>query len=413
MIQKLPWQKKLLTTILFVIFLVLLTFGNYNFAINQPGGTDFLFRWKPTQLILLEGFDSPYDPDALKQVRTLFRGENINENEEIGGRFLYPYYVMAILAPFALIQDYSVARALWMTFIEVAHISILLLTFVILNYKQKKSTFFLLILFSLTCSYFVQGLIDGNPASIVALFITLSIFFASKQKDGLAGIFLALSTMKPQLAFLFFILMWLWAFSNRRWKIIISSSISLGALIGGSFLLLPSWFEEFLKGIFLYPSVSNPNTPKKLIQVWFPIAAQWIAPIISLASVIILAWAWRGTWKKRFAYFFWASCLTFAILPLTGLVTAKSAFISMLPAFILLIATISDHWRKTVLLNLLILIVLVLSWTFFALSATLDNYYISFIDQLITPVILVFFLIKYKEEMIARVSQGQIEKETI
>ncbi|MCD4752729.1 MAG: DUF2029 domain-containing protein [Anaerolineaceae bacterium] len=413
MIRKLPWQQTLLVTILFIAFLILLTIGNYNFAVSQPGGTDFLFRWKPTQLVLLEGFNSPYDPEALQQVMILHYGENEGFDQKWPDIFLYPYYVMIIFAPFALIKEYLVARALWMTLIEVTHISILLLSFVILNYKPKKSTFFLLILFSLACSYFVQGLIDGNPAAIITLFIALSMYFASTQKDELAGVFLALSTMKPQLTLLFFILMWLWSFSNRRWKTITSSSITLGVLMGGSFLLLPSWFKEFLNGILLYSAITPPITPNTLIQVWFPAAAQWIAPIISLACILIIAWAWKSVWKKNFAHFFWAACLTFTILPLTGVVTAKSNFIAMLPAFILLIVTLSDNWENDTFLNLLIFIVLVLSWTFFTLSINLDNFHISFIDQVTTPVILVFFLIKYKAEMIARITQGSKEKGTI
>ena len=140
--QKLPWQQILLITILFFAFLFLLTYGNYNFAVSQPGGTDFLFRWKPTQLVLLEGFNSPYDPEILQQVMILHHGENANLNEEWPDFFSYPYYVMIIFTPFALIKDYTIARALWMTFIETVHITILLLSLIVLNYKPKKRLFF-------------------------------------------------------------------------------------------------------------------------------------------------------------------------------------------------------------------------------------------------------------------------------
>lgn len=284
-------KQVILSAIIICFTLSLLVFANLQFARQEPGGTDFLYRWMPTRLILLEGYQNPYSPEVEYRVELIHFG-HAHQGNETPGIFAYPYYIIPLLIPFSLINDFNLARALWMTMLEIVQMSLVILTLRLFKINLSKSILIFLLLFSLFCSYFLQPLIDGNPSPVVALCALLCLIFISKEKDWLAGIFLVLSTIKPQLALLFFVLIWLWAFSQKRWKIILGSLFSLILLMGVSFAIQPSWFNEFLNDVLLYPNIASPHSPRTIMDAWFPEASKWVSLGLSVVIVAILGREW-------------------------------------------------------------------------------------------------------------------------
>ena len=376
---------------LFIIIAGVLFIGNYRFVQAAPGGTDFLYRWLPTRLVLLNEYDNPYSPEVEYQVELVHHG-HAHEGDETPGIFAYPYYTMGVFLPFAFIGDFSIARSVWMTFMELAHLGIAFLSLRIINFTPTKFLGFALVLFSLLTADFAQALVDGNPSSLAAFFVILALFFISNERDVLAGIFLAFSTIKPQLVILFFPFVWIWAFSVKRLKIIYASGATLFVLLSVSFLMQPNWILEFYKDLTTYVDVAKPSTPRAILSFWMPVPiANIISIILSIVSIYIVFQVVRSSFGKDFSEFFWASSLIFVLMPLTGITSAKSNYIAMLPAIVLFLWVWSVHIKlKEIWLAFFLILWMFLSWLFFFAGRnwTVEGTLIYFVDFYPLPLFL-------------------------
>jgi len=393
-------QKKNLfsISITVLLFIGLLVYGNYQLALTQPGGTDFLYRWLPTRLVLFDGYDNPYSPEVEYQVELVHHGHAHTE-DETPGIFAYPYYIMGIIFPFAFIGKFALARATFMTLLELANILIVLVTLKILKLQPANWMIAALLLFSLFSSDFSQGLIDGNPASLAALFAFLSLYALLRKSDSAAGILLALSTIKPQLVVLFVILVILWAFFQKRYKIIFSSAITMAVLLGGSFVMQPSWLAEFIKDITTYPGVASPSTPLAILSFWMnPETARAIAVLSTILSILILFGVWVQSFKNGFTGLLWAACITFTLMPFTGITSAKSNFIAMLPGIILLLDAGIDWFKaKSLMPGIFLLLWILFSWVYFLAGRnwTVNGTLIYFVDFYPMPLLLLVLYSTY------------------
>ena len=112
--------------LLSIVFLVLLTIANYQYARNNPGGTDFLVHWLGTRAYFTEGI-SPYSDQVAVQIQNMVYGRTALPGEhEL--RVAYPFYSVILFFPLALIQDFTVARAVWMTILEIGLIALTLVS---------------------------------------------------------------------------------------------------------------------------------------------------------------------------------------------------------------------------------------------------------------------------------------------
>ena len=109
----------LITFILAAVALVSgMVWGNVIFTRNNPIDKDFFVPWLTARTFLEYG-DSPYSEPSYQRTQILFYGRLAADNEDplllwvsLPGELFY--------IPFALIRDYELARALWMTLCEMA-----------------------------------------------------------------------------------------------------------------------------------------------------------------------------------------------------------------------------------------------------------------------------------------------------
>jgi len=380
--------------ILLLSFFAILTVANYAFAKATGTGADFLIRWLPIRLLLFEGFENPYSPDVSLQIQNFMYGRPRVEGEMVG-LFAYPYYIIGFIFPFALIQDFDLALAFWMTFLQISHLLIIYLSCRILNFQPKRFMLLLLLVLSLASSRFLQPIVEGNPSSLVGLFIACCLYFLWKRKDVLSGIFLAFSTIKPQMVIVFFILVWLWSFSVKRWKVIFSSGIGVVILMGISFLIYPAWFSEFLNQILFYPSVASPNTPATILSQWMPTGAPYVGAVLSILSGVLILWYWYKAYGKEFNHLFWASCITFALLPFTGMVFGNRNLVASLPAIVLILSIwLKQYGDKVKIIQAVLLIWIGVSWLVLLTPAININVpFFTFGNYLPLPFMLAIFLL--------------------
>ncbi|MBW6472747.1 MAG: DUF2029 domain-containing protein [Anaerolineaceae bacterium] len=337
--------KEVLQILLLLIIVGLFIFGNLQYTAKNPGGNDFLVHWVGTQSFVKEGI-SPYSDDVALRIQNLVYGRPAQAGEhEL--RVAYPFYSVFLFLPFSLIEDFTVARALWMTVLELLIIISTIMMIRMVNWKPNFLITFLIIVFSLFWYHGLRSIINGNAVVFILFLIILSIYAIIHKQDELAGICLALITIKPQVVFAFIIFLVFWSLANRRYKVIFWFLGSLIALIILGLFILPSWPMEFLGEVFRYPGYNPPGTPATALAEILPGIGRQLGIILSVLSILILLIEWVNGRYSREEKFIWVTSITLVMGQWLNIQTDPGNFLIMFPAIILIFRIIEDRWKNS------------------------------------------------------------------
>jgi len=331
--------------VLIVGVLIGLTFVNYRFSEENPGGNDFLARWMGARYWIVEGV-SPYDQRVTEATQYAIYGRSAyrNRGEDVG-HFVYPLYSMVFFAPFGLL-DYLPARALWMTLLEISLFLLVILSLRMADWFVSPLQGILLILFAFFWYHSIRGIIVGQFAIINSLLIVLSIFLILKKQDVLAGLVLFLTTIKPQMTFLLIPFVLIWAIDQRRREIIYGLLIGCGVLGGATLLLMPDWPVQMLKQIFDYPNYTSIGSPVSILAGVTPGLRKQISWFLHGLIGVYLIIEWMVSLKKDIRWFYWTVLQTLVVTNLIAFRTATTHFVILLPAIFLVFKVMEERWKR-------------------------------------------------------------------
>jgi len=338
------WQGLALTGILAAV-LVGLTLVNYRFASQSPGGNDFVPRWLNTRLWLTKGI-SPYSEEAALAVQEMIYGHPAEPGQD-KSLFAYPIYSMIVFAPYSLVSgDYALARALWMTTLQLALIGLAFVSLKLAEWRLSTWAVAGLVLFTLLWYHSARPLINGNVSILIALFIATGLLAIRAKRDILAGLLLTFATIKPQVVILLIPVVLIWSLSNKRWGLIASflGFMSLFVLAGTA--LEPDWLWQNIQQVFEYPSYTLPGNPAAIFEAWWSGVGRYLGWILGVGMAGILIWRWREIWGKDFQFLLVTAYLTLAVTNLIGFTTAASNFIALYPGLILLLAYLDRRYAR-------------------------------------------------------------------
>ena len=288
-----------LAVILIVVALGLLTLANYVFVQENPGGNDFLVHWVGTRALFVDGL-SPYSDTAAERIQTLAYGRPAEPGEhEL--RVAYPLYSVLVFLPYALFSDYEIARALWMTTLEAALVGLAFVSLRLVRWKMSLWLLPIFLIFSILWYHSVRPIINGNAVILVALLIAGAFVALRAGRDELAGVLLAISTIKPHLVVLPIIFVLVWTLSSRRWRTLGWMLISLVLMSAGAALLVPDWPLQNLREIMAYSSYNPPGTPGAVFETWLPATGRQMGWALSVFLGLILLVEWALGEKKGFS----------------------------------------------------------------------------------------------------------------
>jgi hypothetical protein len=332
----------LIAAVLLGLFSVL-TWANYRFSAENPGGTDFLVHWVGTRALVMEGLNPYSDEVALEiQTRTYGRAAQPGEHEL---RVAYPLYSVIVFLPFALVGDFTLARALWMTVLEIALLLLVFLSLRLVRWRIGLPMLVVLLLFSLFWYHGLRPLINGNAVILVALFLVGAILALRAGADELAGVLFAFSTIKPQVVVLVLAFVVLWAAANGRWRVITWLGVTVFLLSASAALIIPDWILHNLREVVRYPGYNPPGTPQAAFIAWWPAWGQRLGWVLTGFMALFLLVEWWGNRRADFRGFLWTALLTLAISQWIGIQTDPGNFIVLFPAVILVLSQIADRWR--------------------------------------------------------------------
>jgi hypothetical protein len=321
-----------------------LTWINYRFSLQNPGGNDFMTYWNPARSWLLKGL-SPYDDQVGLATQQIIYGRpaDISKGEDLN-IFVYPMFSMIFFGPFGAL-DYLWARALWMTALELAAIALTWISLKLSGWKLSPWGLAALLLFSLLWYPGIRTLILGQYSGINALLIVAAIFLVRQKHDALAGVLLALSMSKPQMSFLIIPFTLLWGYSTKRWRLvqsILGFSILLWIL---PMLFIPDWPLQWIRQLVKYPTyTARIGSIVELISGVIPGLSQPLSLALYAFFGLFLVREWVLAWGKDERWFLWTALMTLTIANIISYRNATTHYVELLPVPLLLFQFWKEKW---------------------------------------------------------------------
>lgn len=316
--------------------------------------SDLYPRWLGTRELLLHGRD-PYSPEITREIQTGYYGRVLdsrrpNDPKDQEG-FAYPVYVVFLLAP-TIFLSFSVIQAVFHWFLFAIVASTALLWFKALRWKVRWDAILIGITLMLGNFPAIQALALRQLSVVVAGFLALVIFLICCRKFLLAGVVLAVATIKPQLAFP--VACWLIVWTSGRWSerrgLTIGFVSTMAVLFAAAQWVLPGWMIKFYYAVLAYRDYTGGLTAA---DVLFGIHLGAAADIFLIALTAVICWRNRKCDKDSVAFYF-VSCFVLAATVALAPIFAPYNQLLLFPGLLFLVQHRSvfqpqKSWQKVLL----------------------------------------------------------------
>lgn len=266
------------------------------FALSRPQH-DFIEYWGTAHLLSTRA--NPYSLLEMSKLQ-----DALGWTEPVPLMFVCPPWVLPLIAPLRLTSSYSLAWIVWMTILVlVLAISSRLLMdlyFQDLRIPEVSDTWLYRSLFVFAFYPVLLCLKFAQLAPFLLLGLAGFLFFMRRNRTVLAGSFLALTALKPQLLFLVWIAVFLESVRRKRWVVLFSALAVIGVLTGIALALDPNAFQQY-RALISTPYLSiNPSGITAMIRhslkgrntYWM----QFVPPFFGIAWLGIYWHRRRATW---------------------------------------------------------------------------------------------------------------------
>jgi hypothetical protein len=311
-------------------FLVLLLLAANTTAIyllftsgQQYAVWDFHPLWLATRALLLQG-QNPYSQQVTREIQLQMYGR-LARPDEVQYAFAYPMYLIYLKLPVAFLPlDW--AQAAWFSILEFAVVFVVLLLKETYDWGISPWLLALTIVWAFAFYPVTWGILLGQTAILVTLFLALALWALKTERDYLAGFFLAFSTVKPQMAFLLIAAILLWMAKQRQWRLVTGFLVSMAFLIGSCMLLVPTWPLDFWRTLGAYVGYTIYDPPVRMLAnaCCGPALGGLLSMAVTLLVSGYLFWSWWHC-RGRGNALFWAVGLTISV---TSLVAPRTTIIN-------------------------------------------------------------------------------------
>jgi hypothetical protein len=339
-----------------------------SFTVNNPGAADFYIPWLATREHYTTGAD-PYSKEVGYMIQLSINGQYVPEDED-QAFFVYPYYTTFLVGPFTG-MSYDWAQALWQAILIVTLIAMLFLLIAYFKWRPPPIMFGLLTLWWIMFYPVARNILLGQLAVIVYLFtvIALWLIFRSDpphtRSDFVAGVLLALTSIKPQMQVLIVPFLVLWTLRQRRWYFTVGLAAAMSVLLGASFALMPAWLGEWLAAIQRYTTYTTPGVLYILFQDMLNLgqAGLVLEIVLRVALLGYLLYEWwrvlrRPSTRDDRAAIDWVIGLTLVITQLVAPRMATTYFVVYLYPLLMLFQRLYALGRRGIIAIVALLIAL-------------------------------------------------------
>ncbi len=323
-----------------------IVWGIYTFKSRPyPGANDFFSRYAGARSFWIEGLD-PYGEEASQAIQIGIYGRPAREDED-PGYYAYPMYTTLLLAPLTPLP-YAWAEAIWLALLIALQIGALALLIDVFDWRPGPSLLGLSVLWAIFFYPAARGILLGQPGLVVYFLEVLALWALVRRRDTLAGVVLAISTIKPQMGFLFVPFLLLWGLRERRWQLVGAFTLVWAGLMAWSFIVLPGWFGKWWEQLARYPSYTAIGSPLwVLTRLYLPFLGAPGEIAIGGALLALTLWAWwQVIVQRRAVEFGWTVALTLTVTHLIAVRTATPHFVVFNVPLFFYFATLTTADRR-------------------------------------------------------------------
>ena len=330
--------------IVILIVLVGATFLNLELSERYGFEEGFITRYAAAKNWMKTGV-SPYSEESHALALELAGDENALAGNLDQGRFLDPVPYVLFYIPLSFLP-YSIAKAIWMTIIEVA---IVLSAWLAMKIVALKLSIPETILISIGLLFFYPNLKMILSASVLPLyffFIIWAIWLAMNKQGRMAGVlfFLAFAMVPISLFIAIFFMIWLGARRDNSLTTIFFVGIGFLILIG--LILFPNWLAQwFTAYVLVYPKFTWLDSPIMRISELFPGAIRQLAIGLNIATVVYLFVEWYGLPSREQRGLQWKLSLTLVLLYFLNPLKPVSYQILLFIPLFAIYKYLNEKWR--------------------------------------------------------------------
>jgi len=329
---------------------VLIPYQQSDAAIHdRPRGnlSDVYPRWLGARELLLHHRD-PYSPQVTREIQSGYYGRPLDPTHPSDPRdqqaFAYPAYVVFLLAPtihlpFAEVQIGFRWLLLSLTVLTVT------LWLRALAWRPPFPAVAILLLLTLGSYPVMQGVKLQQLTLLVSALIAAAAALLAAGYLTIAGILLALASIKPQLVtpLVAWLILWCLADWRRRWHFLAGFGLTLATLFGAAEFILPGWVARFCEAVRAYDQYAAGGS---LLTV---LTTPRLGPVLATVLILIVGYA---AWKRRRQpapstfFSFTVSLLLAATVVLVPMVAPYNQVL-LLPAVFLIVRSWKHLWRTS------------------------------------------------------------------
>ena len=342
-------------------------------AVPRGNLSDLYPRWLGARELLLHGRD-PYSPEVTRDIQQGYYGRALDPNRPGDPKdqqgFAYPVYVVFLLAPtvrlpFAVVQIGFRWLLVLLTIISVP------LWLKALGQRVSPLAVVIWVVFVLGSFPAVQGIKLQQLTLLVCTLLAGAFAAIAAGHLVIAGVLLAVATIKPQLVAI--ALVWLFAWTLADWRnrrgLFRGFAITLLLLLGASSFVLPGWVSRFRSAAADY--IRYTGGGRSLLDVLLTPLPGKIAAICVVIGLAVLCWRWlrhpasNGNFGVIFSI---VLAGTLVVIP----TYAPYNQLLLLPALMVVVAEAPRHWESSKVLRVLVsLMWLCVAWPWIT-AAMLD-----------------------------------------
>lgn len=330
--------------------------------------SDLYPRWLGARELLLHHRD-PYSVEITREIQAGYYGRVLDPSRPNDPRdqqgFAYPLYVVFLLAP-TITLPFSFVQVGFFWLLVFCVVATILLWLKVLHWRASWMTAATIGVMTLGSIQVLTGLKLQQLTLLVSALIAGSLTLLATGHLLLAGILLALATIKPQLVL--FLACWavFWSLSDwrERKNFVFGFLGMLALLVAGAELLMPGWITEFRSAISGYRQY-NDGALSVLQTLISPLVGTVVAALVILATAC-LCWRMRRAAADSTA-FIWTTTLVLGITILVIPKTSSYNHVLLLPGIMFAAHNWRTAWRNSPVGRVTFLVAnLIVAWPWLA-----------------------------------------------
>ncbi|MGB7342383.1 MAG: glycosyltransferase family 87 protein, partial [Phototrophicaceae bacterium] len=383
--QQTSWSKVIILGGLSSIIFVLMVIATHNFLTEPfPGHNDFLSRWEGARSFWVDGLN-PYGEEASLNIQTMMWGRpSLPDEDQV--LFAYPMYTAILIAPLVWV-NYAWASAIMMVIMEAMMLIALFMLFDLFDWRPKVGTLALLALIALFHYAPSRGLILGQLGLVSYFMYVVTFWGLKREQDWVAGVALSIATIKPQLGFLIVPFLLLWGLRVKRWHFVGSFTISLGILVGASFLLVPTWLFDMWQQVTAYTGYAPPIPSDVLFGEVLGISTDFKYILFAALWLMMLIGWYQVLVQNRQERAMWVAMITLAVSNIASPVIAIPHFAVFMIPLIFYLKHLSRRPKNRKWALVLLLVVMIEPWIRFFLTldyeTTLESWVMAYPEPIV------------------------------